>query len=40
MEILVMVFWVLSPCNVVIAYQRFGNIHLQGEDFMRNVTSP
>jgi hypothetical protein len=28
------VFWVVTPCNVVLGYQRFGGpccVHLQGE---------
>jgi hypothetical protein len=34
-------FWVLTPCNVVLGYQRFGEpccLHLQDEDLDLNKT--
>jgi len=44
-KIRVEVFWVLTPCNVAVGYQRFGGaccLHLQGEVFTlvsyRNTT--
>jgi hypothetical protein len=33
-KVLVMVFWIVTPCSVVVGYQRFGRpccFHLQGE---------
>jgi len=34
MKIQAVVFWVVTPCNTVVGYQRFGGsccFHLQGE---------
>jgi hypothetical protein len=41
-KILVEVFWVMTPCSVVVRYQRFGGpccVHLQVEDSSRGLLS-
>jgi hypothetical protein len=38
-KIQVMVFWVVTPCSVVVGYQRFGRAYLRGqfEKFMDSL---